>query len=249
MAYRRLALLPLAFALACGGTKKPAEDPSSAAPSADAPREGPAEVGKPAPDLSIQPLNAKGDVKIASLSGKVVVVDFWATWCGPCKQSFPGLQALSKRHEGKVAVVGVSVNDEQDGITDFAKELGTTFPIGWDKGHTIADRWKVATMPSSYVVDATGTVRYVHAGYHEGDEVEIEKEVASLIGDAASAPSAAGAKKAEPEPVAAAAAAPASDPEPKAEDAPKPPPQRARAKKSTKKKATKKTTKKKTPDA
>jgi cytochrome c biogenesis protein CcmG, thiol:disulfide interchange protein DsbE len=238
----RIALLPLAFALACGGSKKPAQDPSSAPVAASDAHDGPAEVGKPAPDLSIQSLNAKGDLKLGELSGKVVVVDFWATWCGPCKQSFPGLEALSKRHEGKVAVVGVSVNDEQDGITEFAKELGTTFPIGWDKGHTIADRWKVATMPSSYVVDATGTVRYVHAGYHEGDEVEIEKEVMSLIGDAAT--SSASAKKAEPEPV---AAAPATDPEPKAED-PKPtPPPRARAKKTTKKKATKKKTPKKTP--
>ncbi len=245
MPIRRLALLPLAFVLACGGSKKHAEDPTSSAAVVAAPHEGPAEVGKQAPDLSIQSLNAKGDVKLGDLGGKVVVVDFWATWCGPCKQSFPGLQALSKRHEGKVAVVGVSVNDEQDGITDFAKELGTTFPIGWDKGHAIADRWKVPTMPSSYVVDATGTVRYVHAGYHAGDEAEIEKEVASLLSDAASAPVAA--KKAEPAPVAAASA---SDAEPKAEDAPKPaPPPRARAKKTTKKKAAKKKAPKKTPDA
>jgi cytochrome c biogenesis protein CcmG, thiol:disulfide interchange protein DsbE len=245
MQFRRFALLPLALAVACGATKKPAEDPSSTPAADGAPHEGPAQVGKAAPDLSIQSLNAKGDVKLGDLGGKVVVVDFWATWCGPCKQSFPGLQALSKRHEGKVAVVGVSVNDEQEGITDFAKELGTTFPIGWDKGHTIADRWKVATMPSSYVVDGAGTVRYVHAGYHEGDEVEIEKEVAALIGDAANAPAAA--KKAEPEPVA--AAAPAGDPEPKAEDAPKTtPPPRTRAKKTTKKKATKKKATKRTPD-
>ena len=244
MQLRRIALLPLAFALACGGSKKPAVDPSSAPIADGAPHDGPAEVGKPAPDLAIQALNTKADLKLGDMSGKVVVVDFWATWCGPCKQSFPGLQALSKRHEGKVAVVGVNVNDDQDGVTDFAKELGTTFPIGWDKGHAIADRWKVATMPSSYVVDATGTVRYVHAGYHEGDEAEIEKEVAGLIGDAANAPVAA--KKAEPEPV---AAAPAGDPEPKAEDAKPTPPPRARGKKTTKKKATKKKGPKKiTPD-
>ena len=236
MSFRCLALFPLVVAVACGGSKKPAEDASSASTTQGGSHEGPAEVGKPAPDLSIQTLNAKGDVKLEGLSGKVVVVDFWATWCGPCRQSFPSLQAISKRHEGQVAVVGVSVNDDVDGVADFAKELGTTFPIGWDKGHAIADRWKVPTMPSSYVLDGTGTVRFVHAGFREGDEAELEKEVASLLGKGPP-PSASPEKKPEPE-----AAAAATDDAPAA-DVPKPtPPPRTKAtnKKTQKKKKPKK---------
>src|ERR1700733_8484712 len=139
-------LLPLLPAVACGGAAKHAESPASGDQAAHT---GPAEVEKPAPDLSIQPLNGKGDMRLEGLSGKVVVVDFWATWCAPCRKSFPGLEALAKRHGEKVKVVGVSVNDEPDGITDFTKELGTTFPVGWDKGHSIAERWNVSTMPSS----------------------------------------------------------------------------------------------------
>ncbi len=237
MMSRHLALLSVALLLACGGAKKHAEDPSSAAAASPGEaREGPAEVGKPAPDLSIQSLNDKGPVKLEGLGGKVVIVDFWATWCGPCRQSFPGLEALSKRHAGQVTVVGVSVNEEQDGITDFAKEMGATFPVAWDKGHAIADRWKVATMPSSYILDGTGTVRFVHAGFHEGDEVALEKEVASLLGKAAPA---------EPKREAPATAAPAPSSDEPAAEAPKPPPPpRARpAKKTTKKKRVKKPTK------
>ncbi len=246
MRFGWLALLPLVAAFACGGTKKHAEDPSSTTTTGEASHDGPAEVGKPAPDLAIQPLNAGQAVKLDALAGKVVVVDFWATWCGPCRQSFPGLQALSKRYEGQVAVVGVSVNDEQDGITDFAKELGTTFPIGWDKGHTIADRWKVASMPSSYVVDGTGTVRFVHSGYHDGDEAEIEKEVASLLGKAPAPTSGDKAdKKPEPE---AAASTPANDDTKATIDTPKSTTQRARPTRKTTKKKSKKKKPTATPD-
>ena len=176
--------LPLFAAIGCGGGKKPAVAPSAGEEKIGAgdSHSGPAAVGQPAPDLSLQTVNGKGRIGIEGLSGKVVLIDFWATWCGPCRKSFPALQELSRRHAGRVEVVGVSVNDESDGVADFAKELGTTFAIGWDEGHTIAERWKVTTMPSSFVVDGTGTVRFVHNGYHEGDEAELEKEVASLLG-------------------------------------------------------------------
>jgi DsbE subfamily thiol:disulfide oxidoreductase len=182
---RLSSLVPLIAAIACGGSSKHAESPASGTAEG---KSGPAEVGKPAPDLSIQSLNGKGGVKLEDLAGKVVLVDFWATWCGPCKQSFPALEQLSKRHGSKLAIVGVSVNDEVDGVAEFAKEMGTTFPIGWDEGHAIAQRWNVSTMPSSFIVDEKGTVRFVHAGYHDGDPAEIDKEVEGLLGDAKTAP-------------------------------------------------------------
>jgi thiol-disulfide isomerase/thioredoxin len=231
---RVCALLMFSFVAvtACGSGQKPAESPASEAGSG---KSGPAEVGKPAPDLAIHTLNGQGDVKLEALSGKVVLVDFWATWCAPCKQSFPVLEAMSKRHGSKLAIVGVSVNDDADGVAEFAKEMGATFPVGWDKGHAIAERWNVSTMPSSFLVDEKGTVRFVHAGYHDGEEATLDKEIDSLIGSGG-APANASAKEAakDPEPPAA-AAAPAEDP-PEAKPA-----------KPSKKKATKKKRLKKTP--
>ena len=238
---RLISLMPIVAAVACGGSKKPAESPAST--TAAEGNTGPAEVGKPAPDLSIQSLNGKGDVKLGSLSGKIVVVDFWATWCGPCKQSFPALEALSKRHGEKLAVVGVSVNDEIDGVADFAKEMGTTFPIGLDQGHAIAQRWNVATMPTSFVVDDKGTVRFVHAGYHDGDEAEIEKEVTSLIGDAGGS----NAKSGDTKPTATDTPAAATDPPPEEKPAATDPPADAKPAKPSKKKGTKKKKPKKKP--
>ena len=190
---RASAVLGISFILAAtsacgGGSKKPPMTPTADGDS----KSGPAEVGKGAPDLKIETVNGKGSITLDSLSGKIAVVDFWATWCGPCKQSFPKLEELAKQNSGKVQVVGISVDDKSDGVADFAKANGATFPIGWDDGHTIAGRWKVDTMPTTYILDATGKVRFIHAGYKDGEADVIAKELATL----SSEPAAAGAKTA-----------------------------------------------------
>ena len=179
----------VAVTSACGGSKKPPMTPTSDADG----KVGPAEVGKNAPDLKIETVNGKGSITLESLSGKIAVVDFWATWCGPCKQSFPKLEELAKQNSGKVQVIGISVDDKSDGVADFAKANGATFPIGWDDGHTIAGRWKVDTMPTTYILDSTGKVRFIHAGYKDGEADVIAKELATL----SSEPSSGGTKTAD----------------------------------------------------
>jgi cytochrome c biogenesis protein CcmG, thiol:disulfide interchange protein DsbE len=169
----------LAVTSACGGSKKPPMTPTADGDG----KAGPAEVGKSAPDLKIETVNGKGSITLESLSGKIAVVDFWATWCGPCKQSFPKLEELAKQNSGKVQVIGISVDDKSDGVADFAKANGATFPIGWDDGHTIAGRWKVDTMPTTYILDTTGKVRFIHAGYKDGEADVIAKELATLASE------------------------------------------------------------------
>ena len=208
----------LAVSSSCGGSKKPPMTPTTDGDG----KAGPAEVGKSAPDLSIQTVNGKGSVTLETLSGKIAVVDFWATWCGPCKQSFPKLEELAKQNSGKVQVIGISVDDKSDGVADFAKANGATFPIGWDDGHTIAGRWKVDTMPTTYILDTSGKVRFIHAGYKDGEADVIAKELATLASEPSSGaakPSTtdAGAEKPVEKPVekpAEAAADPPPDPTP-----------------------------------
>lgn len=168
---------------ACGGES---QGPKSAV-EASAEGSGHAEVGKPAPDLSIRTLNGKGTISLASLAGKTVIVDFWATWCGPCKKSFPKLEEMQRQLGDGVVIVGVSVDDDDSGVLDFAKENGATFPIGWDEGHAIASRWKVSTMPTSFIVDGAGVVRYVHAGYHDDEPEKIAKEAMEVASSRGSA--------------------------------------------------------------
>ncbi|MBS2016283.1 MAG: TlpA family protein disulfide reductase [Deltaproteobacteria bacterium] len=165
---------------ACGGSVKPAN-----APGAEGGGESgsTAQLDKPAPDLSIQTINGKGSVSLASLQGKIAIIDFWATWCGPCKKSFPALEELAKKHSDRVVIVGISCDDSKDGVLDWARAQGATFPIGWDDGHQIAKRWKVEKMPTTYVLDGTGTVRFVHDGYHDDEADLITRELALLTSE------------------------------------------------------------------
>jgi len=142
-------------------------------------------VGKRAPDFAVAAAaNGKGKVALSSLRGKVVLVDFWGTFCEPCKKSFPKLQDLNTKYAASgLKIVGISEDDPDDkeAIPGFASTYGAKFTLGWDEGKSIARNYKPATMPSSYLIDKNGVVRYAHVGYHDGEEAQVEKEIKELL--------------------------------------------------------------------
>jgi cytochrome c biogenesis protein CcmG, thiol:disulfide interchange protein DsbE len=138
-------------------------------------------VGTAAPTLELPTPDGKSTVKLADHRGKVVVVDFWATWCEPCRKSFPAYQKLMDKSSGKLTVIGVSVDEESSGIAGFVSETGVRFPIAWDEGQAAAQAYAPPTMPTSFVIDKNGIVRFVHAGYRPGDELTLEQETESLF--------------------------------------------------------------------
>jgi peroxiredoxin len=139
-------------------------------------------VGSPAPDFAAASVNGKGRAAVKASSGKVLIVDFWATWCEPCKKSFPKLQDLYVKFKASgMDLIAVSEDDENTGITDFGTTFGAKFPLVWDDGKAIAGKWQPKAMPSTFIVDKKGIVRFAHLGYHDGEEAEIEKEVKSLL--------------------------------------------------------------------
>jgi peroxiredoxin len=168
---RALAFVGISLVIsACGGAAGPAR--------------GAGEVGKLAPALSIQSLNGKGPVSLDASSGKVAIVQFWATWCEPCKKSLTQLEQLSKQSAGKVDVIGISVDDTTRGVADFARAQGVTFPIAWDENRTLVWKWNVEKTPSTYILDGKGTVRYVHETKKDKDDGDlIAREVAELMSD------------------------------------------------------------------
>lgn len=137
-------------------------------------------LGATAPPLELPTPDRKGQVTLAEHAGKVVMVDFWATWCEPCRKSFPAYQKLLDRAGGKLAVIGVSVDEDPTGIAAFVAETGVRFPVAWDDDQKAAESYAPPSMPTSYTLDANGVVRFVHAGYEPGDELVLEQEITSL---------------------------------------------------------------------
>lgn len=138
-------------------------------------------LGSSAPPVELPRADASGKVKLSAYAGKVVIVDFWATWCEPCRESFPAYQALVDEFGGKVVVLAVSVDESPNDIAGFAKSTGVKFPIAWDEGQSAAQSYQPPKMPSSFVVDKHGIIRFVHAGFSRGDENELREELRSLL--------------------------------------------------------------------
>jgi peroxiredoxin len=170
----RSASFACALALAgCQGAKS--------GPSAQVPEGDPHPlVGSVAPTFDLPAQSGGERASLAAARGKVALVDFWATWCEPCRQSFPQFEALAKRYGGDLVVIGISEDDEPDTIADFAKDTGATFPLAWDKDKELAGQYRPEAMPTTYIIDRNGLIRVVHAGYHAGDERTIAEQVESL---------------------------------------------------------------------
>ena len=137
--------------------------------------------GVKAPDFSL-PAQFGGDtVSLSSARGKVAIVDFWATWCEPCKESFPVYQGLLDQHAADLVVLGISEDDEPDGIPAFAAETGVKFPLGWDEDKSVAGNYKPGAMPTSYLIDRNGFVQTVHEAFRDGDAELLSQRVAELV--------------------------------------------------------------------
>lgn len=137
-----------------------------------------ASPGQPAPVLEASA--TRGRVSLERLRGRVVVVDFWASWCEPCRRSFPTLDDLARRYAARgVTVVGVSVDDDPANFQRFVRELRPSFPVVHDASHQIAERWGPASMPTTYVIGRDGVV----VAALTGDEVQqVEARVAAALG-------------------------------------------------------------------
>lgn len=116
------------------------------------------------------------------LAGKVVVVDFWASWCAPCKASFPTLSAVQNEFGPRgVMVLGVSVDEKQAAFEQFKKRLKPTFPTVRETDHRIAADLNVPTMPTTLILDRTGRIRFVHAGFHDETPARLRQEILQLL--------------------------------------------------------------------
>lgn len=121
---------------------------------------------------------------LAAYKGKVVYLDFWASWCAPCRRSFPWLDALDRKHrpDGFV-VIAVNVDTDRALAAGFLKEVPVGFKVAYDPKGELAAQWRLLGMPSSFLIDRSGKVRSSHQGFRKGDEALREAEIAKLLAE------------------------------------------------------------------
>ena len=131
------------------------------------------------------PDQAGKKVDLNELKGKVVLVDFWASWCGPCKQEMPVLEELHKKYakEGLV-IVGINIDNNPKKMNNFLRGTPVTFRIIHDRKLNVASKYEPETMPSSYFIARDGKIRYIHEGFRKKDATEFEERIKALLAEA-----------------------------------------------------------------
>jgi peroxiredoxin len=140
-----------------------------------------AELSGPAPNFALAARDG-GQVTLAELEGQVVMVNFWATWCGPCRQEMPHLEALYQRYKDLgFTLLGVNVEEDSSGADKFLAETPVTFPILFDPKSEVSKKYDVIAMPSTVLIDRTGNMRFIHHGYQAGYENEYQTQIRALL--------------------------------------------------------------------
>lgn len=140
-----------------------------------------ASVSGPAPNFTLKELNGK-NVKLSELRGEVVLLNFWASWCGPCREEMPLLNAIHKKYEPLgFTVLGVNVEEQSDNAKSFIAERPVDFPILLDSKNQVSQLFDVVAMPTTVLIDRDGNMRFLHQGYKAGDEAEYRKMVKALV--------------------------------------------------------------------
>ena len=128
------------------------------------------------------PAAAGKDVGLGDLKGQVVLINFWASWCGPCRQEMPLLEQLYHKYQAAgFTLLGVNVEPKSEDAATFLKATPVSFPILFDRDSKVSKLYEVSGMPSTVIVDRKGNVRYVHHGYKPGDEGEYLNQIRALM--------------------------------------------------------------------
>ncbi|MDP2180386.1 TlpA family protein disulfide reductase [Methylicorpusculum sp.] len=141
--------------------------------------------GVDVPECVMQPFDASdGQVDLKALRGKVVYVDFWASWCGPCAKSFPFMNQLHRNlKERGLEVVAVNVDEQLADAEEFLVKQPAEFRIALDSQQACAKTFDVQAMPSTYLVDRKGVIRYVHMGFRATDADNLRSQVEQLLSE------------------------------------------------------------------
>jgi peroxiredoxin len=135
----------------------------------------------PAPAFTLAARSGQ-DVSLAQYKGKVVMINFWASWCGPCRQEMPLLESIYKKYNKMgFTMLGVNVEPDSNAANEWLKATPVSFPILYDRDSKVSKLYDVAGMPSTVIIDRSGKLRVLHRGYKPGDENEYLDSIRTLI--------------------------------------------------------------------
>jgi peroxiredoxin len=138
-------------------------------------------VGKPAPDFALRSMQGPS-MRLSEHLGEVVVINFWATWCGPCRQEMPLLEQMHKRYSALgFTLVGVNVDANSKDAEEWLSKTPVSFPVLFDRESKVSAMYDVKAMPSTVFIDRKGNVRALHKGYKAGDEGEYLNQIRALL--------------------------------------------------------------------
>lgn len=142
---------------------------------------GATQVGGAAPNFTLKSSSGK-NLRLSEYRGEVVMINFWATWCGPCRQEMPVLDELYRQYR-KVGftLLGVNIDDQAAGAKKFAQRLKIGYPILFDNAKAVSRLYDIDAMPTTVLVDRDGKVRYLHRGYLPGFEKKYEQQIRGLL--------------------------------------------------------------------
>ena len=144
-----------------------------------------ADVGRQAPVFEATTL-AGQPIAMADLKGRVLLVDFWASWCDPCREEIPELEVLYQEFRDRgVEIIAVSVDRKRENAEAFLAKHPVTFQVIHDKNRAIADRFKPRAMPTAYIIDQAGVVRFVHLGFQRAYLAKYREQIGLLLNEGA----------------------------------------------------------------
>lgn len=145
------------------------------------PLAGAEKLSEPAPDFTLESMQG-GEVSLSDLEGDVVLINFWATWCAPCREEMPHLEAIYQRYgDLGFTLLGVNVEEDSSDASEFLAETPVSFPILFDPENRVSELYDVVAMPSTVIIGRDGTMRHIHHGYQPGYEQDYQAQVRALL--------------------------------------------------------------------
>lgn len=134
-----------------------------------------------APDFTLRQIDGP-NLRLGEQRGRVVMVNFWATWCGPCRVELPHLARLHDKYRGSgFTLLGVNIDEDPNAARALVGKLGLKFPVLLDTDKKVVGAYDLNAMPATVLIDKDGRVRYLHRGYREGVEQTYEQQVRELL--------------------------------------------------------------------